>query len=78
MTPYGGDVPMTFPSEAPDLTHILMPNMSYVCGGNIVTSGGHFVMTLDPEARKRVDCPGCRATNLWAVQDEFKRQQGRA
>ena len=42
-----------------DLTHVLMPNMAYACGRNIVDNGGHFHVGI-PRKWDTITCPACR------------------
>lgn len=55
--------------------HVLMPNMAYACGGNILSKAGHF--TCGAADWDFVTCPGCRAVGRDAVSVEVGRQQGR-
>ena len=60
----------------PDLTHVLMPNMAYTCGGSILTKRGTFVVGVGG-TWDRVTCPDCRAVGLEQIQAEIAAQQGR-
>lgn len=58
-----------------DVTHVLMPNMAYACGGSILTKAGHF--TVGPHLWDAVTCPGCRQQGHDALAAECREQQGR-
>lgn len=57
-----------------DLRHILMPNMAWACGGDIVTKGGHieFLNGWD-----KVTCPDCIALGRDSISKRTQAQQGR-
>lgn len=58
----------------PAAVHVLLPNMSYACGGNILTKAG----TSRCGAWKwdEITCPDCRAHGQEPLQREVYRQQG--
>lgn len=60
----------------PSLTHVLMPNMAYWCGGSILTKAGTFVVGIGGNWGQ-VTCPECRAGGKDAIQVEIAAQQGR-
>jgi hypothetical protein len=57
--------------------HVLMPNMSYGCGGSILTKQGGFVVGAAGDNWPRVGCPECRAIGQDALLAEQAEQQGR-
>ncbi|MCX6399246.1 MAG: hypothetical protein NTX33_04845 [Propionibacteriales bacterium] len=71
---YGDDVPLFSDSVESDLNHVLMPNMAWACGGNIVTKGGH-IRFLDKW--DEVTCPECIAEGVDSIRARTRRQQGR-
>lgn len=58
----------------PDVTHVLMPDMSYACGGSILTKRGHFQVGINDWAT--IDCAECRHFGEQALRAEMRRQQG--
>jgi len=60
----------------PNVTHVLMPNMAYWCGGSILTKRGHFVVGVAGNW-ERVTCPECREAGPEVIQAEIAAQQGR-
>ena len=60
----------------PTLTHVLMPNMAYWCGGSILAKAGTFVVGVGGNWGQ-VTCPECRAGGKEAIQAETAAQQGR-
>ena len=80
---YGGDrerttdLPLPESREGdPTLTHVLMPNMAYWCGGSILTKAGTFVVGVGGNWGQ-VTCPECRAGGKETIQAEIAAQQGR-
>ncbi|WP_182379811.1 hypothetical protein [Nocardioides sp. WS12] len=73
MTYSDDDSPLFSDKIESDLNHILMPNMAWACGGNIVTKGGHikFLNKWD-----EVTCPECIAEGRDAISARTRRQQG--
>lgn len=54
--------------------HILMPCMTYVCGGSILDTPGRFQVGInDWDA---ITCPGCRAPGADSIVADTRRQQG--
>ena len=60
----------------PTVTHVLMPNMAYWCGGSILTKAGAFVVGVGGNW-SQVTCPVCRAGGKETIQAEIAAQQGR-
>lgn len=59
----------------PDVTHVLMPDMSYACGGSILTKRGHF--TVGAHRWDDVTCADCRVHGQDALMTESRAMQGR-
>lgn len=59
----------------PDAAHVLMPDMSYACGGSILTKRGHFQVGIRDWAA--IDCAECRQYGEDELRAEMRRQQGR-
>lgn len=58
-----------------DVTHVLMPNMAYTCGGNILTVHGHVQVGVRDWSL--VTCAECQAIGEQTIRDECRAQQGR-
>lgn len=68
--------PLDFPSGR--LVHVLMPCMSYACGGCICgCSGEPGTLTVGVTRWDDVTCPDCRSPGRPALEVEIRRQQGR-
>lgn len=63
------------PRAGDDTTHVLMPNMAYACGGNILTKRGHF--TVGITTWEAVTCADCRTEGEPALRAECRAMQGR-
>ena len=61
--------------EGDDATHVLMPNMAYACGGNILTKRGHF--TVGIMTWEAVTCAACREHGEATLRAEMRAMQGR-
>jgi hypothetical protein len=57
-----------------DAVHVLMPNMAYACGGNILTKRG--TSRCGPWSWDEITCPDCRALGREPLLREVARQQG--
>lgn len=55
------------------LTHVLMPCMTYACGGDIVNTGGRFQVGINDWSA--IDCPDCRVFGEDGLRAEMRRQQ---
>lgn len=62
--------------EQVDGPHVLLPNMSYACGGNVLTKTGGF-MFLGLTNFAEIGCPTCRTIGHDALLTEQRAQQGR-
>lgn len=61
--------------EGADVVHVLLPNMSYACGGNILTKRGTSRCgTTDWD---RITCPDCLAFGHEVLTEAVCRMQGR-
>lgn len=58
-----------------EVTHVLMPNMAYACGGSILTKRGHF--TVGITTWDAVTCDDCRTTGEDVLRAEIRAMQGR-
>lgn len=58
-----------------DARHVLMPNMAYACGGNILTKRGVFTVGVSDWAK--VTCPDCRAHGEAELRADIRAMQGR-
>lgn len=56
--------------------HVLLPNMSYACGGSILTKTGGF-MFIGPDNFADIGCPDCAAIGHDELRTEVRRQQGK-
>lgn len=56
--------------------HVLLPNMAYACGGNILTKTGGF-MFLGADNFAEIGCADCAAIGHDALLTEQRAQQGR-
>lgn len=61
--------------SGPDVTHVLMPDMSYACGGSVLTKRGHFQVGISNWAA--IDCNGCREPGESTLRLEIRAMQGR-
>lgn len=57
-------------------THVLMPNMAYACGGNILTKKGRFRVGANGDNWLSITCPDCLAFGQESITRESRRQQG--
>lgn len=57
------------------LTHVLMPNMAYACGGNILSKAGRFQVGVHDWPA--ITCPACREAGRPALEHEIRAMQGR-
>lgn len=55
--------------------HVLLPDMSYACGGSILTKRGHF--TVGAHRWDEVTCPDCRVHGQDVLLEESRAMQGR-
>lgn len=57
--------------------HVLLPNMSYACGGDITAKTGGF-MFIGPDNYSEVGCPDCSAIGHQELRLAVRRIQGRS
>jgi hypothetical protein len=57
--------------------HVLMPDMSYACGGSILTKRGGFRVGVAGDNWGKVTCRTCRSFGRDALRDESRAMQGR-
>lgn len=58
-----------------DVRHVLMPNMAYACGGNILTKRGSFAVGINEWSA--ITCPECQAHGEETLRAEMRAMQGR-
>jgi hypothetical protein len=58
-------------------THVLLPDMSYACGGSILTKRGHFRVGVGGGNWAKVTCAECRSIGEDVLAAESRAMQGR-
>lgn len=59
----------------PAVTHVLMPNMAYACGRNMLDHGGRFQTGINDWPA--ITCPECSTLDPDELRTEIRAQQGR-
>lgn len=70
--------PWLWPEHGCDhLWHVVMPNMAYACGQDILDPAGHGIIGPSLDRWERVTCPECLAPGREALAAECHRIQRR-